>query len=128
MKPRQTILTLLLSALALYGCGKVASTASQEADETLDQAAKRSAPSQAQRTSDGTGIADRLGLDDEQRAALAAIQAKYRRLAAQASEQGLSADEVRQHSLRLRNAYDKEVLEILTDEQKKRYEGMKAGR
>ena len=76
-------------------------------------------------------LADQLGLNERQRARLEAIQAKYRELSKKVAEEGkahgLSQEEMAQRSLRLRNAYDKDVMSILTDEQKAKYQGMKAG-
>jgi Spy/CpxP family protein refolding chaperone len=133
MKRQHIIQVVLTAGLALYGCGQSSTTASPEpaSDQASDQAAKRVSASENQNTSTPTSVADRLGLNRSQRAALAKIQEKYRKLSqevtAQGRREGLNEEEMLKRSLRLRNAYDREVIAILTPEQKKLYEGMKAG-
>ena len=129
------ILSLLLAAgLALHGCGKAAPTASAspESEQSLGKAAERSVSAAPKSSSQSLSVADRLNMTPRQRAALERIQKKYRELSQKVTAEGralgLSNEEMSKRALRLRNAYDKDVMAILTPEQKRLYQTMKAGR
>ena len=127
------LLVLLLSVgLAIHGCGNTAPTASTESEQSLGKAAERSVTTASREPSKPLGVADRLNMPPRQRAALEKIQKKYRELSNKVTAEGktlrLSKEEMTKRALRMRNAYDKEVMAILTPEQKRLYQTMKAGR
>lgn len=129
------ILALLLAVgLAFHGCGKAAPTGSvdPESQQSLGKAAERSVSTAPKNSSQSLSVADRLNMTPRQRAALEGIQKKYRELSQKVTAEGralkLSEEEMTRRSLRLRNAYDKDVMAILTAEQKRLYQTMKAGR
>ncbi len=134
MKLPVTLILLLVVGFAFHGCGKAAPTASADpdSDQSLGKAAERSVSTASKSSSQSLSVADRLDMSPRQRAALERIQKKYRELSqkvtAEGRAQGLSKEEMTKRSLRLRNAYDKDVMAILTAEQKRLYQTMKAGR
>ena len=132
---RTAILVLLLAVgLAFHGCSKSAPTASTdpESEQSLGKAAERSVSAAPKSSSQSLSVADRLNMAPRQRAALEGIQKRYRELSQRVTAEGralkLSEAEMAKRSLRVRNAYDKDVMAILTAEQKRLYQTMKAGR
>ena len=128
------LVLLLAAAVAFHACGKTAPTdpAVLESGQSLGKAAERSVSTAPKSSSQSLSVADRLNMTPRQRAALEGIQKKYRELSQKVTAEGralkLSEEEMTRRSLRLRNAYDKDVMAILTAEQKRLYQTMKAGR
>ena len=121
---------VLAVGLAFFSCGQTPPTASVETESGLQAMSAEKPTAVFEERQAAQGLADRLGLNAEQRAALDALNARYRetaqRVAAMNRREDASQEVVLQRAQRLRNAYDKDLASLLTAEQRAQYARMRA--
>ncbi len=121
MRIRQFSLAALAAALTLYGCGKDNPTTS------LDTASAVTKPASGTESRDRTSkFVEQLGLTDEQQKALEDLRAAQKAEAEAIRNSDAERSDIRKQMKAAREKYRDALMALLTDEQKAKFEEIRA--